>query len=200
MKKPVLLWLVSCLVLVAGCNNQNQPTEHGRAKPPVPPFRFVYYDYGGPPEPYFSKAQAVVLKKYGLSYQGFGCVVTDSLIRAVHQHNDSLFGLVQPSFPGLGEDRLLQEMQDYVTTQKAIEGTINPWLKRHIRHCVPPDYYPDIDWTVADSTGRQFLTNVFLYDPASGKREGPVYVMLVRPATGDFLLRQKDGLWNECTK
>ena len=200
MKPLVYLLLLSGLAGTACRNDRTQPVEQEHADMIVPPFHFAYYDYGGPPEPYYDKAQKAIFKQYGIAHKNVGCVITDSLVGASHRHNDSLFARLQPKFPGLTEERLLLEMQDYVTTQKAIEGTINPWLKRHIRHCVPPNYYPDIDWTVADSTNKQYLTRVFLYEPKSGKREGPVFVMLVTPATGDFLLKQKDGQWNECTK
>ena len=186
MKPLAYLLLLSGLAGTACRNDRTQPTEQEHTTPAGLPFHVAYYDYGGPPEPYYDKAQKAVFKKYGIAHKNFGCVITDSLVNASQRHNDSLFARLQPRFPGLTEDRLLLEMQDYVTTQKAIEGTLNPWLKRHIRHCVPPYYYPDIDWTVADSTGRQFLTHIFLYESKSGKREGPVFVMLVTPATGDF--------------
>ena len=192
--------LFLCVLLLWSCHNKRGQLVENLAKPPGSAFSHVYYAIGGPLEPAFAKAQQAVLARYSLSYSSFGCVVTDSLIRAIRQHNDSLFTHLQKRFPGLSEVRLSHEMQGYSQTQKAIERTINPWLKRHIRHCVLPYYYPAIDWTVADSNGKKFLTNVFLYEPKSGKREGPVYVMLVTPATGSFKLKEENGQWTECAK
>ncbi len=163
----------------------------------TPDFKWVFYEYGGPPEPYFSKAQKEVWKRYGVETYGFGCEVTAGLSGDIKTHNDSLFALLQPKYPGLTEDRILGEMQSYVTTQKSIEGVIAPYLRAQIRHCVPPAYYPETDWWLLDTTGKVYGVKIALRNCETGVWENAVTEMKVMPETGDYLVRNAAGKWEE---
>lgn len=161
----------------------------------------VYYDYGGPPELYFHKAQIAVLNRYGVRYSGFGCVITDSIVQATTRHNDSLFARLAVLHPGFNAERLQHEIQDFAANQKAIETTIDPYLKKKIRHYIDsPYYYPDVVWRALDTPAKTFYVSVFLEEYVHGTRQGPVLEMKVTPATGDMLVKGSDGAWNECMK
>ena len=160
-------------------------------------FQWVYYDYGGPPEPYFSKAQAAVWKRYNVEATGFGCEVTEVLLHQIEVHNDSLFALLQPRYPGLNEDRILSEMQTYVTTQKSIEGIVAPYVKRYMANEKIKNAYPNTNWQPLDGAGREYGVQTTFQDIETGRLTGNRVELKVNPATGDYLVQNAAGNWVE---
>jgi hypothetical protein len=198
------IFLLLLTGLFAGCKtppesgNNRIAVVAGTPEAGIPKdFQWVIYDYGSPPEPSFAKAQKEVWKRYGVEISGFGCEVTEDLMRAIKLHNDSLFALLQYKYPGVTEDWVLGEMQNYVTTQKGIEATIKPYLEKRLRNCVEPLYYTDISWQPVDTSGKAFLVKVFLENPETGERQPTKIELKVIPATNTYLVRNDAGNWVE---
>ena len=117
MKFPLLLLFV---VLFTAC--KSAPTETGNAGPFIikapdagapKDFDWAYYDYGELPPLEIAQARDSVWTRYGVKTSGVGCVVTDALLHDIKLHNDSLFALLQPKYPGLTEDRIMREIADF---------------------------------------------------------------------------------------
>jgi hypothetical protein len=74
-------------------------------------FHWTYYEYGELPPFEYAQARDAVWARYGVTVSNLGCVVTNTLLQEVKLHNDSLFTLLQPKYPGVSEERILREME-----------------------------------------------------------------------------------------
>ena len=155
-----LFLILLATILLSSCNaTQEQAQPHKIANESGGKFSFAYYTYGLP-EPYYQRAEEAIFGRYGVSIQRVaGCEVSDSIINTVKAHNDSLFIALRKKYNGLTEDQLLQEMQQYVTTTKTIEATIQRSLKRKLA-LLNPRFFTFINWR-ADSEEGQYLVDFY---------------------------------------
>ncbi len=118
MQTSFFLFLLSVCLLTA-CQttppaDANGPYVIGApdASPPKD-FRWVYYDYGEPLPAEMASAQKAVWAKYEVQTAGYGCEITKQVLHDIKLHNDSLFTLLQPRYPGISEDRIMREIADF---------------------------------------------------------------------------------------
>ncbi len=93
--------------------NRNRPASGAPEN-----FDWAHYDYGELPPFAFAQAQDSVWARYGIRTWSVGCEVTPALLQGIKVHNDSLFALLQPKYPGVSEDRIRREIAAFEARSK----------------------------------------------------------------------------------
>lgn len=162
--------------------------------------RLIYWEYGGPEEPYYFEAKKKISEKYGIHFETIGCVVNDSILNFIKTNNKDLFQKLQKKFPGFSEDEMLQEMQNHVTTQKMLEGILfrSDFMQSESLREILKSGQIYTRFQNLDSTKNEFEIDAFFVSKSN--QDSLIGHFKINPQKGKVLKLSADGSWTEAAK
>lgn len=140
MKKPIFILIV--LVLLIACQNNKENKQALTIQNNKKTDTLTYQTYGLPPEIYYHEALTSIFAKYGATVDAVaGCEVTDSLLKAVDIHNDSLFAVLAKKYNNITPDAISLEVQTFASRTKSVAESLKKFDKDKA-HLLGKDNYP----------------------------------------------------------